>query len=127
MACRRIEIMFIDDEPTGRVSVVVNGQSCHPSLWLNAAEFNVNRDRFQQLFQEVFERGIAVGTSNTQRCIRDALGMKMAAIQGERFCQYCKTSKIAEMQEADFLQRLEKQTMSPGGAEFLSQTKRGID
>jgi hypothetical protein len=34
---------------------------------VSAAEFNSHRERFRQLFQSVFDRGIEVGTANTQQ------------------------------------------------------------
>ena len=75
MAGRRIEIMFTDDEPVGRIRVIVCGQTCGPSLPASAAEFNANRERLQQLFQSVFDRGIEIGTANTQQRVKMALGL----------------------------------------------------
>jgi len=74
MAGRRIEIMFTDDEPVGRIRGIVCGQTCGPSLPASAAEFDANRERLQQAFQSVFDRGYEVGTANTQQSVKMALG-----------------------------------------------------
>jgi len=41
----------------------------------SAAEFNSHRERLQQLFQSVFDRGIEIGTANTQQSVKMALGL----------------------------------------------------
>ena len=75
MAGRRIQIMFTVDEPTGRIRVIVCGRTCGPSLPASAAEFNANRERLQQLFQSVFDRGMEIGVSKTQQSVKMALGL----------------------------------------------------
>jgi hypothetical protein len=67
--------MFTDDEPIGRIRVIVTGWTCGPSFPSTAAEFSKNRERLQQVFQAVFDRGIEVGTANTQQSVKMALGL----------------------------------------------------
>ena len=77
MAGRRIEIIFTDDEPVGRIHVIVCGQTCGPPLPASLAEFTANRERLQLLFQSVFDRGIEIGTANTQQIVKMAFGGKI--------------------------------------------------
>jgi hypothetical protein len=43
----------------------------------SAAEFTANRERLQLLFQSVFDRGIEIGTANTQQIVKMAFGGKI--------------------------------------------------
>lgn len=75
MSGRKIELLFTEDTPIGRVRAVVLGQTCGPSLPSTAAEFNANRHRYQEVFQAIFDRGVAVGTRDTQNAVWSALGL----------------------------------------------------
>jgi len=45
----------------------------------------------------------------------------------ERYCQFCKTLVLAEMEEAKYLQQIDRDIRPKGCREFKSETKNGVD